>query len=255
MCYVWHPQSPAGSINGDCEHLQMQAAFQAQRLTRTKAPMFFDGKLSAQELMLRVTGIDICRCRQCGGNLTSYNIRASPKGYNPIHLSLCPAKRPVLSGGQGDFARIWIAHDIQGVDTTPFSQKTIHFTKKRTITPTAVGTDACGFLILQAKCNPACCVVTGANHPVIKTVWDRTVHRPTSRSALSDARPAWAYGSPHHTQRLCFPHCPLLTCPHHEHTATTSTRPMIFLWACSCASGAPTSHTAEIWVLFSSIVK
>jgi hypothetical protein len=30
---------------------------------------------------------------------------------------------------------------------------------------------------------------------------------------------------------------------------------MIFLWACSCASGAPTSHTAEIWVLFSSIVK
>lgn len=93
----------------------------AQRLTRTKAPMFSDGKLSARELMLRVTGIDICRCRQCGGNLTSYNIRASPKGYNPIHLSLCPAKRPVLSGGQGDFARIWIAHDIQGVDTTPFS--------------------------------------------------------------------------------------------------------------------------------------
>ena len=56
----------------------------AQRLTRTKAPMFSDGKLSARELMLRVTGIDICRCRQCGGNLTSYNIRASPKGYNPI---------------------------------------------------------------------------------------------------------------------------------------------------------------------------
>ena len=56
----------------------------AQRLTRTKAPMFSDGKLSARELMLRVTGIDICRCRQCGGNLTSYNTRASPKGYNPI---------------------------------------------------------------------------------------------------------------------------------------------------------------------------
>ena len=116
-------------------------------------------------------------------------------------------------------------------------------------------TDACGFLILQAKRDSACCVVTGANHPVIKTVWDRTTRRPTSRSALSDARPAWAYGSPRHTQRLCFPHCPLLTCPHHEHTATSSTRPMIFLWACSCASGAPTSHTAEIWVLFSSIVK
>ena len=64
----------------------------AQRLTRTKAPMFSDGKLSARELMLRVTGIDICRCRQCGGNLTSYNIRASPESYNPIHLSLCPAK-------------------------------------------------------------------------------------------------------------------------------------------------------------------
>ena len=155
VCYAWHPQSPslaeeafAGSINGDCEYLQMQGHFRrisapcmlkirrygflsnpqkktrlklAQRLTRTKAPMFSDGKLSARELMLRVTGIDICRCRQCGGNLTSYNIRASPKGYNPIHLSLCPAKRPVLSGGQGDFARIWIAHDIQGVDTTPFS--------------------------------------------------------------------------------------------------------------------------------------
>ena len=155
VCYVWHPQSPspaeeafACSINGDCEYLQMQGHFRrisapcmlkirrygflsnpqkktrlklAQRLTRTKAPMFSDGKLSARELMLRVTGIDICRCRQCGGNLTSYNIRASPKGYNPIHLSLCPAKRPVLSGGQGDFARIWIAHDIQGVDTTPFS--------------------------------------------------------------------------------------------------------------------------------------
>ena len=110
----------------------------AQRLTRTKAPMFSDGKLSARELMLRVTGIDICRCRQCGGNLTSYNIRASPKGYNPIHLSLCPAKRPVLSGGEGDFARIWIAHDIQGVDTAPFSQKTIHFTKKQTIAHAAV---------------------------------------------------------------------------------------------------------------------
>ena len=128
VCYAWHPQSPslseeafAGSIKGDCEYLQMQAAFQAQRLTRTKVPMPSDSKLSARELMLRVTGIDICRCRQCGGNLTSYNIRASPKGYNPIHLSLCPAKRPVLSGGQGDFARIWIAHDIQGVDTTPFS--------------------------------------------------------------------------------------------------------------------------------------
>ena len=155
VCCVWHPQSPspaeeafACSINGDCEYLQMQGHFRrisapcmlkirrygflsnpqkktrlklAQRLTRTKAPMFSDGKLSARELMLRVTGIDICRCRQCGGNLTSYNIRASPKGYNPIHLSLCPAKRPVLSGGQGDFARIWIAHDRQGVDTTPFS--------------------------------------------------------------------------------------------------------------------------------------
>ena len=155
VCCVWHPQSPslaeeafAGSINGDCEYLQMQGHFRrisapcmlkirrygflsnpqkktrlklAQRLTRTKAPMFSDGKLSARELMLRVSGIDICRCRQCGGNLTSYNIRASPKGYNPIHLSLCPAKRPVLSGGQGDFARIWIAHDRQGVDTAPFS--------------------------------------------------------------------------------------------------------------------------------------
>ena len=56
----------------------------ARRLTRTKAPMPFDSKLSARELMLRVTGID--------GNLTSYNIRASPESYNPIHLSLCPAK-------------------------------------------------------------------------------------------------------------------------------------------------------------------
>lgn len=64
----------------------------ARRLTRTKAPMPFDSKLSARELMLRVSGIDICRCRQCGGNLTSYNIRASPESYNPIHLSLCPAK-------------------------------------------------------------------------------------------------------------------------------------------------------------------
>lgn len=155
VCCVWHPQSPslaeeafAGSINGDCEYLQMQGHFRrisapcmlkirrygflsnpqkktrlklARRLTRTKAPMPSDGTLTARELMLRFTGIDICRCRQCGGNLASYNIRASPKGYNPIHLSLCPAKRPVLSGGQGDFARIWIAHDIQGVDTTPFS--------------------------------------------------------------------------------------------------------------------------------------
>ena len=40
MCYVWHPQSPslaeeafAGSINGDCEYLQMQAAFQAHLST------------------------------------------------------------------------------------------------------------------------------------------------------------------------------------------------------------------------------
>ena len=40
VCYVWHPQSPslteeafAGSINGDCEHLQMQAAFQAHLST------------------------------------------------------------------------------------------------------------------------------------------------------------------------------------------------------------------------------
>ena len=64
----------------------------ARRLTRTKAPMPSDSKLSARELMLRVSGIDICRYRQCGGNLTSYNIRASPEGYNPIHLSLCPAK-------------------------------------------------------------------------------------------------------------------------------------------------------------------
>ena len=64
----------------------------ARRLTRTKAPMPSDSKLSARELMLRVSGIDICRCRQCGGNLTSYNIRASPESYNPIHLSLCPAK-------------------------------------------------------------------------------------------------------------------------------------------------------------------
>ena len=64
----------------------------ARRLTRTKAPMPSDSKLSARELMLRVSGIDICRCRQCGGNLTSDKIRASPEGYNPIHLSLCPAK-------------------------------------------------------------------------------------------------------------------------------------------------------------------
>lgn len=126
VCYAWHPQSPslaeeafAGSINGDCEYLQMQGHFRrisapcmlkirhygflsnpqkkirlklARRLTRTKAPMPSDSKLSARELMLRVSGIDICRCRQCGGNLTSYNIRASPEGYNPIHLSLCPAK-------------------------------------------------------------------------------------------------------------------------------------------------------------------
>ena len=84
VCYAWHPQTPAGSINGDCEYLQMQAAFQARRLTRTKAPMPSNGTLTARELMLRVTGIDICRCRQCGGNLASYNIRASPKGYNPI---------------------------------------------------------------------------------------------------------------------------------------------------------------------------
>ena len=40
MCYVWHPQSPslaeeafACSINGDCEYLQMQAAFQAHLST------------------------------------------------------------------------------------------------------------------------------------------------------------------------------------------------------------------------------
>ena len=40
MCYAWHPQSPspaeeafAGSINGDCEHLQVQAAFQAHLST------------------------------------------------------------------------------------------------------------------------------------------------------------------------------------------------------------------------------
>lgn len=64
----------------------------AQRLTRTKAPMPSGGKLTAREIMLRVTGIDICRCRQCGGNLTSYNIRASPDGCNLILLSPCPAK-------------------------------------------------------------------------------------------------------------------------------------------------------------------
>ena len=65
------PQSPslaeeafAGSINGDCEYLQMQAAFQARRLTRTKVPMPSDGKLSARELMLRVTGIDISMRRK-----------------------------------------------------------------------------------------------------------------------------------------------------------------------------------------------
>ena len=78
-------------------------------------------------------------------------------------------------------------------------------------------TDACGFLILQAKRDSACCVVTGANHPVIKTVWDRTTRRPTSRSALSDARPAWAYGSPRHKRRLCFLRCLMLTYPHHGH--------------------------------------
>ena len=89
VCYVWHPQSPslseeafAGSINGDCEYLQMQGHFRrisapcmlkirhygflsnpqkkirlklARRLTRTKVPMPSDGKLSARELMLRVT--------------------------------------------------------------------------------------------------------------------------------------------------------------------------------------------------------
>ena len=33
VCYVWHPQSPAGNINGDCEHLQIQAAFQAHLST------------------------------------------------------------------------------------------------------------------------------------------------------------------------------------------------------------------------------
>ena len=64
----------------------------AQRLTRTKAPMTSDGKLTAREIMMRVTGIDICRCRQCGGTLTSYNIRASPDGCNPILPSPCPAK-------------------------------------------------------------------------------------------------------------------------------------------------------------------
>ena len=70
---------------------------------------------------------------------------------------------------------------------------------------------------ITALCDPACCVVTGANHPVIMTVWDRTARRPTLRSALSDARPAWAYGSPQQKQRLCFLHCPLLTYPHHGH--------------------------------------
>lgn len=89
VCYAWHPQSPslaeeafAGSINGDCEYLQMQGHFRrisapcmlkirhygflsnpqkkirlklARRLTRTKVPMPSDGKLSARELMLRVT--------------------------------------------------------------------------------------------------------------------------------------------------------------------------------------------------------
>jgi hypothetical protein len=36
----------------------------ARRLTRTKAPMPFDSKLSARELMLRVTGIDISMRRE-----------------------------------------------------------------------------------------------------------------------------------------------------------------------------------------------
>ena len=89
--------------------------------------------------------------------------------------------------------------------------------EKRTIPHAAVGTDAYGFFVLQARRNPACCVVNRANHPVIKTVWDRTARRPTSRSVLSDARPAWAYGFPQQKQRLCFPHCPLLTYPHHGH--------------------------------------
>jgi hypothetical protein len=36
----------------------------ARRLTRTKVPMPSDGKLSARELMLRVTGIDISMRRE-----------------------------------------------------------------------------------------------------------------------------------------------------------------------------------------------
>lgn len=42
--------------------------------------------------------------------------------------------------------------------------------EKRTIPHAAVGTDAYGFFVLQAKCDLACRIVTGTNHPVIKTV-------------------------------------------------------------------------------------
>ena len=89
--------------------------------------------------------------------------------------------------------------------------------EKRTFPHAAVGICAYGFFVLQARRDLACRIVTGTNHPVIKTVWDRTARRPTLRSALSDARPAWAYGFPQQKQRLCFPHCPLLTSPYHEH--------------------------------------
>lgn len=136
VCYVWHPQSPslaeeafAGSINGDCEYLQMQGHFRrisapcmlkirhygflsnpqkkirlklARRLTRTKAPMPSDSKLSARELMLRVSGIDICRCRQCGGNLTSYIISALPRRATIQSISRsAPQNDRLFSVGRG----------------------------------------------------------------------------------------------------------------------------------------------------------